>query len=112
MRVDTTLSAPSEAGAFQPVNVRRGQGSSEPPASECCVVAGDDGCEAYIAIMRSGILSREKSNDAEAETLEIVEGNIAVHRYARCNVSGSGPTHCGAVRGCAGRGTWTCPICQ
>ena len=27
-------------------------------------------------------------------------------------VSGSGPTHCGAVRGCAGRGTWTCPICQ
>jgi hypothetical protein len=27
-------------------------------------------------------------------------------------VSGSGPTHCGAMRGCAGRGTWTCPICQ
>jgi hypothetical protein len=35
----------------------------------------DDGCEAYTAIMRSGILSREKFNDAEAETFESVEGN-------------------------------------
>jgi hypothetical protein len=39
------------------------------------VVAGDDGCEAYTAIMRSGIWSRERFNDAEAETFEIVEGN-------------------------------------
>jgi hypothetical protein len=40
------------------------------------VAAGDDGCEAYTAVMRSGILSREKFNYAEAETLEIVEGNM------------------------------------
>jgi hypothetical protein len=40
------------------------------------VAAGDDGCEAYTAIMRSGILSREKFNDAEAETFESVEGNM------------------------------------
>ena len=36
---------------------------------------GDGGREAYTAIMRSGILSRERFNVAEAETLEIVEGN-------------------------------------
>jgi hypothetical protein len=40
------------------------------------VVAGDDGCEAYTAIMRSGIWSHERFNDAEAETFEIVEGNM------------------------------------
>jgi hypothetical protein len=40
------------------------------------VDVGDDGCEAYTAIMRSGILSREKFNVAEAETFEIVEGNM------------------------------------
>ena len=39
------------------------------------MAAGDDGCEAYTAVMRSGILSREKFNDAEAETFESVEGN-------------------------------------
>jgi hypothetical protein len=39
------------------------------------VDAGDGDCEAYTAIMRSGILSRERFNVAEAETLEIVEGN-------------------------------------
>ena len=46
-----------------------------PPCSECCVDVGDGGREAYTAIMRSGILSRERFNVAEAETLEIVEGN-------------------------------------
>jgi hypothetical protein len=39
------------------------------------VVAGDGGCEAYTAIMWSGILSREKLNLAEAETVVTVEGN-------------------------------------
>ena len=39
------------------------------------MVAGDDGCEAYTAIMRSGILSREILNLAEAETVVTVEGN-------------------------------------
>jgi hypothetical protein len=39
------------------------------------VVAGDGGCEAYTAIMWSGILSRERLNLAEAETVVTVEGN-------------------------------------
>ena len=40
------------------------------------MVAGDDGCEAYIAIMRSGILSRERDNLAEAEAVDKAEGNM------------------------------------
>ncbi len=40
------------------------------------MVAGDGGCEAYTAIMRSGMLSREKFNLAEADTFEDVEGNM------------------------------------
>jgi hypothetical protein len=40
------------------------------------VAAGDDGCEAYTAIMRSGTLSRERLNLAEAETFVTVEGNM------------------------------------
>ncbi len=47
-----------------------------PPSSECCVVAGDGGREAYTAIMWSGILSRESEYLAEAETVENVEGNM------------------------------------
>jgi hypothetical protein len=39
------------------------------------VVAGDRGCEAYTAIMWSGILSRETLNLAVAETVVTVEGN-------------------------------------
>ena len=37
---------------------------------------GDGGCEAYTAIMWSGILSRERLNLAEAETVVTVEGNM------------------------------------
>jgi hypothetical protein len=40
------------------------------------VVAGDGGREAYAAIMWSGILSRERDNIAEAETVDNVEGNM------------------------------------
>ena len=40
------------------------------------MVVGDGGCEAYTAIMRSGILSRERDNLAEAETVDNVEGNM------------------------------------
>ena len=40
------------------------------------MVDGDGGCEVYTAIMRSGILSREKFNLAEADTFEDVEGNM------------------------------------
>ena len=47
-----------------------------PPSSECCVVAGDGGYEAYTVIMRSGILSRESTKHAEAETVGNVEGNM------------------------------------
>jgi hypothetical protein len=40
------------------------------------VVVGDGGREAYTAIMRSGILSRERDNIAEAEAVDNVEGNM------------------------------------
>ena len=40
------------------------------------MVAGDDGCEAYTAIMWSGILSRERDNLAEAEAVDKAEGNM------------------------------------
>ena len=40
------------------------------------MVAGDGGREAYTAIMWSGILSRERDNSAEAETVDNVEGNM------------------------------------
>jgi hypothetical protein len=40
------------------------------------VVEGDDGCEAYTAIMWSGLLSRESHNAAEAEAVDNVEGNM------------------------------------
>ena len=39
------------------------------------MVVGDGDHEAYTAITRSGILSRERFYVAETETLEIVEGN-------------------------------------
>jgi hypothetical protein len=39
------------------------------------VGAGDDGHEAYTAIMWSGILSRERDNPAEAEVVTKAEGN-------------------------------------
>ena len=38
--------------------------------------AGDDGHEAYTAIMWSGILSRERDNPAEAEAVAKAEGNM------------------------------------
>ena len=38
--------------------------------------AGDDGHEAYTAIMWSGLLSREMFNVTEAEAVENVEGNM------------------------------------
>ena len=47
-----------------------------PPLSECCVVVGDGGCEAYTAILRSGTLSRERDKVAEAEAVDKVEGNM------------------------------------
>jgi hypothetical protein len=39
------------------------------------VVTGDGGCKAYIAIMRSGTLSRETLNLVEAEAVVNLEGN-------------------------------------
>ena len=55
----------------------------------------------------------------EAELLGFLDHSFGADHLAifgldgeRPTVSGSGPTHCGAMRGCAGRGTWTCPICQ
>ena len=40
------------------------------------MAAGDVGYEAYTAIMWGGILSRERDNIAEAETVDNVEGNM------------------------------------
>ena len=40
------------------------------------MVAGDGGCEAYTAIVWGVLLSLEKQNSAEAETVSNVEGNM------------------------------------
>ena len=40
------------------------------------MVVGDGDHEAYTAITRSGILSRERDNFAEAEAVDNVEGNM------------------------------------
>ena len=68
--------ASGEAGAFQPVKDRHGQGRSGPPGSECCVVVGDGNCEAYTAIRWGVGLSLEIYKVAEAEPVIIVEGNM------------------------------------
>src|SRR4051795_11672620 len=68
--------ASGEAGAFQPVEDRHGQGRSGPPGSECCVIVGDGNCEAYTAIRWGVRLSLEIDNVAEAEPVISVEGNM------------------------------------
>ena len=68
--------ASGEADAILPVKDRPRQGGSAPPGSECCVVVGYGGCEAYTVIGWGGGLSHEISNVAEAETLGTVEGNM------------------------------------
>jgi len=40
------------------------------------VVEGDDYCEAYTAIVQGGLLSRERYYAAEAEAVDIAEGNM------------------------------------
>ena len=40
------------------------------------MVVGDDGCEAYTAILWGVLLSRESSKVAEAEAVSNVEGNM------------------------------------
>src|SRR6516164_8336315 len=47
-----------------------------PPGSECCVVTGDGGCEAYTAIAWGVGLSRERSDIAGAEGFHSLEGNM------------------------------------
>src|SRR5262249_1853457 len=44
--------------------------------SECCVAAGDSGCEAYTAIAWGVGLSHERSDVAGAESLYSLEGNM------------------------------------
>ena len=40
------------------------------------MVEGDDHCEAYTTIVWGGLLSRERNYAAEAEAVDIVEGNM------------------------------------
>jgi hypothetical protein len=47
-----------------------------PPGSECCVAAGDSGCEAYTAIAWGVGLSHERSDIAGAEGFHSLEGNM------------------------------------
>src|SRR4030095_9966292 len=44
--------------------------------SECCVVTGDSGCEAYTAIAWGVGLSHERSDIAGAESFHSLEGNM------------------------------------
>jgi hypothetical protein len=59
-----------KAGAIQPVEVRPKFGS------ECCVVNGDVGCEAYTAIAWGMGLNHERSDIAGAEHFHSLEGNM------------------------------------
>jgi hypothetical protein len=54
------------------------------------------------------MIVRRKADHQDVRLVPLRREGIAFLK----KVSGSGPTHCGAMRGCAGRGTWTCPICQ
>src|SRR5271167_2835416 len=47
-----------------------------PLGSECCVVTGDSGCEAYTAIAWGVGLSHERSYVAGAEGFHSLEGNM------------------------------------
>jgi hypothetical protein len=47
-----------------------------PLGSECCVVTGDSGCEAYTAIAWGVGLSHEMSDIAGAEGFHSLEGNM------------------------------------
>src|SRR5215831_15991166 len=47
-----------------------------PLGSECCVAAGDSGCEAYTAIAWGVGLSHERSDIAGAEGFHSLEGNM------------------------------------
>src|SRR5215468_8855696 len=47
-----------------------------PLGSECCVVIGDGGCEAYTAIAWGVGLSHERSDIAGAESSYSLEGNM------------------------------------
>jgi hypothetical protein len=47
-----------------------------PLGSECCVVTGDSGCEAYTAIAWGVGLSPERSDIAGAEGFHWLEGNM------------------------------------
>src|SRR3974390_3623889 len=47
-----------------------------PLGSECCVVTGDSGCEAYTAIAWGVGLSHERSDIAGAEGFHSPEGNM------------------------------------
>ena len=47
-----------------------------PLGSECCVVTGDGGCEAYTAIAWGVGLSHERSDIAGAEGFHSLEGNM------------------------------------
>jgi hypothetical protein len=47
-----------------------------PLGSECCVTAGDSGCEAYTAIAWGVGLSHERSDIAGAEGFHSLEGNM------------------------------------
>jgi hypothetical protein len=42
------------------------------------VVEGNDHREAYTAIVRSGLLSRERYDIAEAEAVDVAEGNMSI----------------------------------
>ena len=71
------------------------------------MVEGDDHREAYTAIMRSGLLSRERYDIAEAEAVDVAESNMssAAMRSRRClrtstygTRSVSGPNASGGVK--------------
>jgi hypothetical protein len=70
------MSAPGEK-LVRSSRWKSGPGKGQrPPGSECCVVTGDGGCEAYTAIAWGVGLSHERSDIAGAEGFHSLEGNM------------------------------------
>lgn len=61
---------------FQLVEVQPRKRGSARPGSECCALSGDVQSEAYTAIVRGGILSRENYKVVGAEAFANAEGNM------------------------------------
>src|SRR6516165_9660624 len=86
--MEPTIPPPSASSVFTPAEFSRAKSrgicrcktgpskGERPLGSECCVVTGDGGCEAYTAIAWGVGLSLVRSDIAGAEGFHSLEGNM------------------------------------